>query len=270
MVSAEVAPPQSSGPAEGEAGDRWWRTKEQLERRKRSQRRLAILPRLGLEIGTRDIMRAYLDQAIPAAGGAVALDAGCGKKSHLSHFRDRIAELVGVDVHPPAQPLPWTDRFQVADVCRDIHAFEPATFDVILSSFTVEHFPDPPAAFRTLNEWLRPGGTLILTTVNRRHPFVNAYLSMPRWLGRPLQRFIKLSEGDAHPLVGVCNSPAQIRRALADAGFVDVDLVTRPHLAKAWGNRLLGFLLGLSGDLLTRGIPSRRSTIVARGRKATS
>jgi hypothetical protein len=34
------------------------------------------------------------------------------------------------------------------------------------------------------------------------------------------------------------------------------------HLARAWGRHWPTFLLGLTGDLLTRGLPSRRSTIV--------
>jgi len=44
-----------------------------------------------------------------------------------------------------------------------------ASFDVVLSSFTLEHFADPLAALVNLRYWLRPGGTLVATTVNRRH-----------------------------------------------------------------------------------------------------
>ncbi len=107
----------------------------------------------------------------------------------------------------------------------------------------------------------------MITTVNRSHPFVNAYLSLPPWLGRPLQRFVKASAADAHPLVGVCNRPADVRKALEDAGYVGVEIVTTDHLARAWGRRLPSYLVGLIGDLAAHPMPARRSTIVARARR---
>ena len=39
--------------------------------------------------------------------------------------------------------------------------------------------PTRAAALGNLYRWLRPGGTLVITTVNRRHPFVAAYLGIP-------------------------------------------------------------------------------------------
>ncbi|MBA2556875.1 MAG: class I SAM-dependent methyltransferase [Chloroflexi bacterium] len=234
--------------------------------RERRLRRLALLPRLGIELATRDLVRRFIDEALPARD-ASALDAGCGRRSHLEPFRDRISELVAIDIHPPAEPLPWADRFAVADVCVDRDALAPDSFDLVLSSFTVEHFADPPAAFRVIHGWLRPGGWLVITTVNRAHPFVNAYLSAPSWIRGPLQRFVKLSAADAHPLVGTWNTLGQIRAALSDAGYQGIELQTSAYLSKAWGNRLPGFVIGLAGDLMTRSLPTRRSTIVGRARK---
>lgn len=226
-------------------------------------RREALLRRLGLEPSTGDVVRFFLDAALPAQGARV-LDAGCGRTSALVPFRDRIAEFVGVDIHEPEPPPPWLDRFVKADLCRDADAFPPATFDAALSSFTVEHFQDPPAALRVLFGWLRPGGAIVISTVNRGHPFVNAYLSIPGAIGRPLQRMVKASAADAHALVGRCNTPAALRDALNGAGFVEVDLVTTDHLARAWSRRLPAYATGLIGDLAAHGYPARRSTIVAR------
>jgi SAM-dependent methyltransferase len=229
-------------------------------------RRLQVLPRLGLRPTTADVLRGFLDGALPAAG-AQALDAGCGRQSALVAFRPRLAHLAGVDLHPPVRPLRWLDQFVLADVCRDEKAFAPESFDVALSSFTVEHFADPEAAFRVIRGWLRPGGWLVLTTVNRGHPFVDAYLSLPSRLRAPLQRLVKASAADAHPLVGRCNRPDQLRAALGRAGYADIDIVTTDHLARAWARRLPTYLVGLAGDLAAHALPSRRSTIVARARR---
>jgi SAM-dependent methyltransferase len=248
--------------------------------RARRDRREAVLRRLGITPPAGQLVRAALDEAVARAeAGAVeagaeapaiaVLDAGCGRLSALAAYRARIGRFVGVDVHAPAPgSLPYLDEFAVVDVCAGPDAFPPATFDVVLSSFTVEHFADPAAAFANLHGWLRPGGTLVLSTVNRRHPFVAAYLGLPDGLRQWAQPLVKATRADAHPLVGACNDPAALRSALVAAGFEEVRVQTVGHLARAWGRRLPTFALGVVGDLLASGFPSRRSTLVVSARAA--
>lgn len=229
--------------------------------------RFGLLPRLGISPTAGSLVGEALDRAVSSAelrspGAVTALDAGCGRVSALRAFRPRIARLVGADLHRPSAPLPHLDAFEIVDLCRDPDGFAEASFDIVLSSFTLEHFADPAAALSNLRRWLRPGGTLVATTVNRRHPFVAAYLGLPARARRKIQPIIKATTADAHPLVGACNDPASVRRALDDAGFVDVRITTVGHLARAWGRHWPTFALGLIGDLLTSAAPSRRSTIV--------
>ena len=229
--------------------------------------RFALLPRLGIEPTVGSLVHEALDRAIEEAesrspGAVAALDAGCGRVSALRAFRPRIARLVGADIHQPSAPLPHLDEFAVVDLCGSGAEFADGTFDLVLSSFTLEHLADPPAALANLRRWLRPGGALVATTVNRRHPFVAAYLSLPDQPRRAIQPLVKSTAADAHPLVGACNDPASIRSAMIAAGFIDIRLTTVGHLARAWGRHWPTFAVGLAGDLLTRGAPSRRSTIV--------
>jgi SAM-dependent methyltransferase len=235
--------------------------------------RFADLPRRRVSATTAQLVLAALDDAFDVAETrsrndrheqVAALDAGCGRVSHLKRYRPRIGRFVGADIHPPIPgALPHLDEFATIDLCVDRDAFPAGTFDVILSSFAVEHFADPDAALRHLGLWLRPGGRLVLTTVNRRHPFVAAYLGLPERIRRRIQPFVKASAADAHPLVGACNDPAALDRALRAAGFVDIRIETVGHLAAAWGRRRLTRLVGRAGDLLAARQPSRRSTIVA-------
>jgi len=224
---------------------------------------VALLARLGLTPATGEIVHAFLDAALPPSG-AIVLDAGCGRVSALSAFRPRIGRLVGVDIHTPEPPLPWLDEFRVADLCADAAAFPAATFDVVLSSFTFEHLPDARAAMVNVARWLRPGGTVVITTVNRGHPFVEVYLGLPAGLRDPLQRFVKASAADAHRLIGTCNTPRLVRQALSDAGLTAIEVRTTGHLARAWQRRLPSYAAGLLGDLAAQPFPSHRSTIVAR------
>jgi SAM-dependent methyltransferase len=244
-----------------------------VSERARRDRREAALRRLGILPPVADLVRAALDAAVGRAeaergrGAVEVLDAGCGRHSALVSYRARIGRFVGVDIHAPAPgALPYLDEFATVDLCADATAFPEATFDLALSSFTVEHFADPAAAFANLRRWLRPGGTLVVTTVNRRHPFVAAYLGVPAGIRTRVQPLVKASAADAHPLVGACNDPAALRLALASAGFEDVRVETVGHLARAWGRRLPTFALGVVGDLLARRSPSRRSTLVVSAR----
>jgi len=242
------------------------------------RRRFAVLPRLGVTPPLHEVVRSSLEAAIaraedgraagPDASPPLAvLDAGCGRVSALVPFRARIGRFVGADIHRPASgSLPHLDEFVEADLCREADAFAAGTFDVVLSSFTVEHFADPPSAFASIRGWLRPGGTLVLITVNRRHPFVAAYLGLPARPRGRLQRIVKATAADAHPLVGACNDPRALRMALEAAGFGAIRSTSVGHLARAWGRSLPGYLLGLAGDLLAQPYPSRRSTLVVSAR----
>jgi hypothetical protein len=78
-----------------------------------------------------------------------------------------------------------------------------------------------------------------------------------------LQRLVKASAADAHPIVAACNTAAELRAAFTAAGFTDIRITTTGHLARAWGRRWPTWLLGLIGDLAAQRIPDRRSTIVA-------
>jgi SAM-dependent methyltransferase len=215
-----------------------------------------------------DLVRTALDAAISDAQAAtgrsvVVLDAGCGRASPLRQFRARIGRFVGADIHEPSEPLAYLDEFMTVDLCAPSPPFEPGTFDVILMNFTLEHFDDPAIVLGHLRRSLRPGGRLVATTVNRRHPFVRAYLSLPSALRSRAQRWIKSTPADAHRLVGACNDPVTIRRMLEGAGFIDNRLLTVSHLRLAWGRRRPTRWIGRIGDALVAGSPGRRSTIVA-------
>jgi SAM-dependent methyltransferase len=236
-------------------------------------KRCGIMPSVGtqLQSALADAV-AHAEATAPKAPrgkkkGLTVLDAGCGRWSALQPFRDRIGRFVGIDIHEPYPgSMPYLDEFAVVDVCSDTGAFPPGTFDVALSSFTVEHFARPVDAFANMRRWLRPGGTLVITTVNKRHPFVRAYLGVPTGLRHRLQRMVKATAADAHPIVGVCNSPKALRSAMESAGFTDIKIVPVAHLARAWGKSWPTFLVGLVGDLFSKPMRSRRSTLLITGR----
>jgi SAM-dependent methyltransferase len=202
-----------------------------------------------------------------APAGLTVLDAGCGHKTPLLPLRRRIRRLVGIDLHEPEEIPPYLDAFAPVDLCKPTRAFPPAQFDVVFANFVLEHLDVPDAALSWLARWLRPHGVFVATTVNRRHPFVAAYLAMPARIRDRLQPVVKATSADAHRLVGRCNDPAAIRFALDDTGFDRVELETIGNLARGWKHNPLTFALGILGDLLMRSSPLGRSTIIVVARR---
>jgi SAM-dependent methyltransferase len=242
------------------------------------RRRLSLLPRLGIRPAAGEVVAMLLDQALDDAAARAAtsgrpvavLDAACGRVSALRPFRPRIGDLTGADVEaPPPGSVAHLDRFVRVDLCAEPDAFAPASFDVVLLSFAVEHLADPPAAFANLARWARPGADIVVVTVNRRHPFVGAYLGMPAGLRDRLQATVKAGPKDVHRLVGVqaCTTRRGLAAELRRAGWADVRIGTVGHLARAWSRTWPTFALGVAGDVATVGMPARRSTLIAVARR---
>jgi len=234
-----------------------------------------VLSRAGLDPGFTVRLGSILERAVAEAprgssGDLVTLDAGCGRRSPLAPFRPRIDRFVGADIHAPDPPPGYLDEFVSVDLCGPGSAFEEAAFGLIMSNFTMEHFQDPSAALANFARWLRPGGVLVVTTVNRRHPFVWTYLNLPPPMRRTLQRSIKASDADAHALVGACNDPGAITGAMTTSGFERIEIETVGHLARAWARRWPAFALGVAGDVAANRFEGRRSTIIAVGRKGAN
>jgi SAM-dependent methyltransferase len=97
--------------------------------------------------------------------GRRALDAGCGSGRHTLALADRFDHVVGVDISQPLidiarhqRPHPRI-RYQVGDLLAIPDADR---FDLVLSSTTLHHLPDPDAALHHLRRLVASGGTAIL------------------------------------------------------------------------------------------------------------
>ena len=157
--------------------------------------------------------------------GARVLDAGCGRTTRLAGYRDRIAELVGVDIDSDASAENTTlDRFVVADLCAPL-PFEDAYFDLVYANFVVEHLDVPEAAFREWHRVLRPDGSLILLTSNRASPLFAAASVLPRRARVALKGAgAGVIERDVIPTHYRANTPTRLAALVAQAGFTTVEI----------------------------------------------
>ncbi|MGA2204226.1 MAG: class I SAM-dependent methyltransferase [Terriglobales bacterium] len=97
------------------------------------------------------------------------LEAGCGQRWTLDLSGVEYT-LTGVDLDPVALELRKTkardlDVAIIGDLCSV--ELPEASFDVVFSSFVLEHVPRADVALQNFVQWLRPGGLLILRLPER-------------------------------------------------------------------------------------------------------
>ena len=200
-----------------------------------------------------------LDIALPAQ--ATVLEAGCGRTTRLIQRRDRIRNLVGVDLDFEAgRQNAALDSFLVADLCEQL-PFADASFDVVYANFVVEHLERPDDTFREWHRVLRPGGHLVLLTTNRASPLIRAAECLPQTLRVVIKRRGPgVRTHDVFPAHYRANTPRQLSTALAGVGFAPIVVQPVATLDRYAGHhRLLAAALRGSERLLPA---DRRSTIV--------
>jgi SAM-dependent methyltransferase len=108
-------------------------------------------------------------EAILSLGKSLArpisiLEAGCGQ-NWLIDLAGLQYKLTGIDLDPAALDLRQKQSHDLDQaICADLCTADlpEASFDVVYSSFVLEHVPRADIALRNFVKWLRPGGLLIL------------------------------------------------------------------------------------------------------------
>ena len=166
------------------------------------------------------VNRALLDAWLPAASAGRVLktdlfDEAVGA-GLVPALRRHAAEVVAIDISPSVverarQRYPGLAAYE-ADTRR--LPFPDASFDVVVSNSTLDHFArrdDIADALAELNRVLKPGGRLLLTLDNAVNPLVRLRNALPGSLVR--------STGLVPYPIGATCGPVQLRRLLEDSGF---------------------------------------------------
>lgn len=167
-------------------------------------------------------MRGYhqeLQDHLPAHGAV--LDLGCGDHRQLARYRTPDRQVWGTDFdeHPRLQHAEWFRKLEPDGVIP----FPPDSFDLIASTWVLEHIESPADFLRETYRVLRPGGRLVALTANGLH-YVTAITRLFRLLPHELTQQIVLrlyrrAPHDTHPTYFRLNTGAQIRRAAWTSGM---------------------------------------------------
>ena len=110
-------------------------------------------------------------------GDESLLDAGCGDGGVARLLRERVREVVAVDVERFAT---WGDgpglTFLVADA--ESLPFEDASFDAVHSKDSLHHMDSPERALAEYHLVLKPGGAALVIEANRHNPTFYAHMTL--------------------------------------------------------------------------------------------
>lgn len=109
-----------------------------------------------------------LDRLPDPAAGQRLLDVGCGDGLFAAMAGERGWEPHGVELNPPAARAARDRGVAVVGGRVEDVAVPEASFDVVTAWDVIEHVPEPVAFIAALVRALAPGGTLVVTTLNRR------------------------------------------------------------------------------------------------------
>jgi ubiquinone/menaquinone biosynthesis C-methylase UbiE len=184
-----------------------------------------ILPKmLGCACSTGPVMRQRA-KVVPGASGRV-LELGVGMGLNLSFYdADKVTRVVGIDPSPElraaAAAAPRDPRLSVdiTDGNAEALAFEDATFDTVVCTFTLCSVCTPAAALAETRRVLKPGGRLLFCEHG-----LSPEPGIARW-----QRFW---EPLWKRMAGGCHLTRPVASGIAAAGFA-LDTVETMYLPKS-------------------------------------
>ena len=153
------------------------------------------------------VQKQDVERLLPVArAGERLLDLGCGTGHWSSFFAARGYRVQGIDISPEmvtaAKASVPEAEFRVADAYA--LPFADASFDVVAAMAALEFVPDAAAVVSEMARCTKPGGSMLVGTLNRLAPLNQDRVSM----GKP-------PYASAHLF-----SPGELRRLLAPWGSV--------------------------------------------------
>lgn len=192
-----------------------------------------------------------IDAAFPGQGGRV-LDVGCGSGATTLAMAKRLGasgSCVGVDISGPllaaaksraASEGISSVTFVQADA--QTHAFDPGSFDAMISRFGVMFFDEPEAAFNNIRRALRVGGKLAF--VAWRSPAENPFMTTAKRAAEPLLTNLPKPDPNAPGQFAFADGD-RVRHILQDGGWSDIDLQPLDVEGSVAANELLAYVIKL-------------------------
>lgn len=168
--------------------------------------------------------------AVRASHPRRVLDVGCGTGSTTVAAARLLGEgrrCTGVDVSEPmiaaARARAEAERAPATFVCADAqaYAFEPASFDLVISRFGVMFFADPVRAFANLGRAARDGGELRF--IAWRSPADNPFMTTAERAAAPFLPNLPTRDPGAPGPFALADA-GRVARILEESGWTAIDI----------------------------------------------
>jgi SAM-dependent methyltransferase len=217
-----------------------------------------------------------LVEAAQLSPGDRALDVGCGAGATTLAVAQRLGangHCVGVDLSQPmiaaARARARRESLPASFVCADAqtHAFDPASFDALVSRFGVMFFDDSVQAFANLRRAARSGARLRF--VSWRSATENPFMTVAERAAAPLLPNLPARQPDAPGQFGFAD-PRRVSRILEASGWTRIDVQPIDAECALPESALLSYLtrLGPLGRILSETDRLTRTRVVETVRAA--
>ena len=220
--------------------------------------------------------RTLLVEAAVAGSAGSVLDVGCGTGDTTLALAQRLgasSTCIGIDISDPmiatardrAHRENSPAQFIVADA--QSHAFDPASFDMIVSRFGVMFFDDPMLAFANLRHAARADAELRF--IAWRGAGENPFMTTAERAAAPLLPNLPARRPDAPGQFGFADE-RRVRRILEDSGWRKIDIQPIDVDCTLPEKELVPYLtrLGPVGSMLQQMESPAREQVVATVRAA--
>jgi 2-polyprenyl-3-methyl-5-hydroxy-6-metoxy-1,4-benzoquinol methylase len=170
-----------------------------------------------------DVYEAMVARLVDA--GCAWLDVGGGRDLFPSNrplaraLAGRCGVLVGVDPSDTIEENPFLHE-RVKAAIEDFRS--PRTFDLVTLRMVAEHISDPEAAVASMARLVKPGGKVVVYTINRWSPVAVLAWITPFWVHHPLKSILwGTEEKDTFPVAYRMNTRRRLTGFFRANGFTE-------------------------------------------------
>lgn len=198
-----------------------------------------------------------ISEAVQDIEDPVIVDVGCGPHSWmLANAGVERGTKIGLDLDPDISENREVDHVAFAPAER--LPLKSNSADLIISSYVIEHLPDPEEAFREFARVLKPGGKLIVWASNKWNYAIFVSSLTPTGLHNLVRRVsLRDATKDNCPTYYRANTSRALRKCVRQAGLDTFRVSFGANAYRYWGFWKALFALAALGSRAISATPLR-------------